>query len=133
LKAYTRQVGRGVVLGNDTGLVTETDPDTVRGVDLMVYMNPAWGKTIPTDYLRDPPDLTVEIRSPDQSWKKILEKVTEYLEMGVRLVWIIDPQVERVHIFQPDREPQVLAADNELDGADVLPNFRCRVADLFSL
>src|SRR5262245_20100133 len=134
LKAYTKALGHGDVLINDTGLITETGPDTVRGVDVMLYLKPGWSeKDSPDDYLREPPDLTVEVRSPDQAWKAILEKVTEYLQMGVRLVWVIDPQVERVHVFRPDREPEVLAADNQLDGGDVLPGFLCAVAELFAI
>lgn len=132
LMSYTKSLGRGTVLCNDTGLLTQTDPDTVRGVDIMVYLNPSWaGQDFPDDYSTEPPDLAVEVRSLDQSWKEVLEKVTEYLNMGVRLVWVIDPNVQRVHVFQPDQEPQVLAADNDLDGGAVLTGFRCQVAELF--
>lgn len=132
LKTYTKVIGHGTVLGNDTGLITERGPDTVRGVDLMVYLNPSWaGKEIPEDYLTEPPNLAVEVRSPDQSWKQLLEKVTEYLNRGVPLVWVIDPNTRRVHVFQPDQEPQVYAGDNHLDGGTILPGFRCKVAELF--
>ncbi|MBY0525806.1 MAG: Uma2 family endonuclease [Gemmataceae bacterium] len=54
------------------------------------------------------------------------------LQMGVRLVWVIDPQRLRVTVFQPDQEPTVLAPANDLDGGDILPGFCCRVLDLFA-
>jgi Uma2 family endonuclease len=133
LKNYTKEIGRGTVMCNDTGLLTQTAPDTVRGVDVMLYLNPSWaGKEAPDEHTSEPPDLAVEVRSPDQSWTKVLEKVTEYLNLGVRLVWVIDPKTQRVHVFQPDQEPQVFAGENELEGGAVLPGFRCRVSEIFA-
>lgn len=132
LKTYLQAFGKGRVLSNDSGLVTRRDPDTVRGVDVMVYLDPQWeGKETEGDYLVDPPDLAVEVRSPDQNWKGLLEKATEYLTMGVRLVWILDPLSRRVHVFRPDHEPMVFAPENDLDGGEVLPGFRCRVDAFF--
>ncbi len=129
LKGYTKHLGRGTVMCNDSGIITRRNPDTVRGVDVAVFLSPGWQG--PEGYTSDPPDLAVEIRSPSQSWTEVLDKVTEYLRMGVRLVWIIDPPRQRVTVFYPDREPQTFAPENELDGGEVLPGFRCRVAELF--
>jgi Uma2 family endonuclease len=132
LKAYTKQLGHGVVMGNDSGIITEKNPDTVRGVDLALFLQPKWGSQgAPEGYTDQPPDLAVEVRSPEQAWSALLAKVGEYLAMGVRIVWIIDPRVRRVTVFTADREPQTFAAENELDGGAILPGFRCRVAELF--
>ena len=90
----------------------------------MVYLTPSWAADeAPDDYMREPPDLAVEVRSTDQPWKQLLEKVTEYLKLGVRLVWVIDPSTLRVHVFRPDEEPQVLAAENDFyGGANICPD-----------
>jgi Uma2 family endonuclease len=133
LGSHTKKRGKGIVMCNDTGLITRRRPDTVRGVDVMVYVNPKTsGRDIPDGYAKEPPDLAVEIRSPSQSWKELMEKVLEYLNMGVRLVWVVDPKVKRVTVFSQDSEPQTFAAENELDGGDVLPGFRCKVAEFFA-
>jgi len=129
LKGYTKAQGRGTVIGNDSGIITRRDPDSVRGVDVAVFMNPNW--EAPAGYTAEPPDLAVEVRSPSQTWTQVLDKVGEYLRMGVRLVWVIDPVRQRVTVFQPDEEPITFAAENDLDGGTVLPGFRCRVAELF--
>ena len=129
LKSYTKVVGRGVVMSNDAGIITQQNPDTVRGADVAVFMTPGWQP--PVGYTTDAADLTVEVRSPSQTWTQMLEKVREYLAMGVRMVWVIDPERLRVTVFRPDQEPAVFAPENELDGGDVLPGFRCRVAEFF--
>lgn len=132
LKSYTKQRGHGVVMSNDAGIITEKDPDSVRGVDVALFLHPAWaGQPAPEGYTDQPPDLAVEVRSPNQAWAAIVTKVGEYLRMGVRLVWVVDPKVRRVTVFTTDREPQTFAAENDLDGGDVLPGFRCRVEDFF--
>lgn len=129
LKAYVKNRGNGKVLGNDSGIITRRDPDSVRGVDVAVFLSPNW--QAPEGYTDSPPDLAVEVRSPEQRWTSVLTKVGEYMEMGVRLVWIIDPRRQRVTIFRQEDEPITLAAENEIDGGDVLPDFRCRVAEFF--
>jgi Uma2 family endonuclease len=129
LRNYTKKIGKGFVTCNDSGLITSKNPDTVRGVDIMVFLK---RKRVAAGYSVGPPDLAVETKSPSQSWKELMEKVLEYLNMGVRLVWVVDPKMKRVTVFSQDSEPQTLAAENELDGGDVLPGFRCKVAEFFA-
>jgi Uma2 family endonuclease len=129
LKTWTKAQSRGRVICNDAGIITRRDADSVRGVDVAVFLSPNWQP--PQGYTSEPPDLAVEVRSPDQSWTAITDKVAEYLRMGVRLVWVIDPRRRRVTVFRPDEEPTTFAAENELDGGEVLPQFRCQVAEFF--
>lgn len=132
LKGYTKQIGHGVVLGNDAGIITEKHPDTVRGADVSLYLHPSWlGQSAPEGYSDQPPDLIVEVRSPSQSWSIVVAKVAEFLKMGVKLVWVVDPKARRLTVFSTDREPETFAAENEWDGGAILPGFRCKVADLF--
>jgi Uma2 family endonuclease len=132
LKAFTKQLGHGVVMGNDSGIITEKEPDSVRGVDVALFLYPAWIEgAAPEGYTDQPPDLIVEVRSPSQSWSNVVAKVAEYLKMGVKLVWVVDPKARRLTVFSPDREPETFAAENEWDGGAVLPGFHCKVADLF--
>ena len=132
LKAYTKQVGRGAVMSNDAGILTEKNPDSVRGMDVALFLRPSWaGGPIPEGYSDEPPDVVAEVRSPSQTWASMVTKVDEYLSLGVRLVWVADPKTKRVTVFTPDHEPRTLAAENEIDGGDVLPGFRCPVADFF--
>lgn len=76
------------------------------------------------------PDLAVEILSPGQSPRRMLDKVGEYLEAGVRLVWVIDPATRTATVYRSLADVRHVAGTDALDGEDVLPGFRCVLADL---
>jgi Uma2 family endonuclease len=73
----------------------------------------------------------VEIRSPGDTWPEIENKVRDYLNRGVRLVWVIDPKPATVTIYRPSAPRAVLHADDVLDGGDVVPGFACPVRRIF--
>ena len=58
-------------------------------------------------------------------------KVLEYLEAGVRQVWLVSPEHRTVTIFRSPTEVQVFAGDGELASEDLLPGFRCLLRELF--
>lgn len=123
----------GFVASNDAGVITHRDPDSVRGPDCLFVQK----ARIPADfdsrgYLTIAPDLAVEILSPTDRWSEVIAKVGEYLEAGVREVWVIDPELSQVEVFRPDAAPKTYRANDELSSVAVLPGFRCSVADLFT-
>ncbi len=71
--------------------------------------------------------------SPNDKASAVTLKITNYLKGGVDLVWVIDPESRTVTVYRRDRAPYTLAASEELSGDDILPDFRCRIADLFFL
>jgi len=128
---FNKSRGKGEVLSNDAGIITESDPDTVRGMDAALYLNAVADDLGPDRYCDEPPDLAVEVRSEGQPWKDLLAKMHEYIQMGARMVWIVDPSVRRLTVFEPDREPITLAAENEFDGGEILPGLHFKVAEIF--
>jgi Uma2 family endonuclease len=86
---------------------------------------------LPAGFARLAPDLTGEVVSPGDTYEEVDGKVEEYLRAGVRLVWVISPTNRTVRVYRLDGSSSSVRADGELDGEDVLPGFRCRVADLF--
>lgn len=79
----------------------------------------------------EPPDLAVEILSPSNRYSEIQEKVTEYLEGGSRLVWVVDPRKRSVTDYRSRHAVRVLTGREELDGDPVLEGFRLPLGDLF--
>ena len=77
------------------------------------------------------PDIAAEVLSPGDSAAAILEKVAEYLESGVRLVWVVDPEGLRATVHRPNGPAATLHGDDVLDGEDVLPGFRCPLTRLW--
>lgn len=130
---FTFQRKRGYVTSNDTGVILERDPDTVRGPDVAVYEDAQRFEDLHPKYGEVPPRLAVEVLSPNDRVGKVTRKVMDYLHNGVGLVWVIDPEARNVTIYRPGKEPSVVEADQELTGEDVYPEFRCTVADLFYL
>jgi Uma2 family endonuclease len=78
-----------------------------------------------------PPDLHVEVLSPDQSLRKATRNLLFSIDHGCRLGWLIHPGKRTVTVFRPDQEPQSLGLDGTLNGADVLPGYELAVAELF--
>jgi Uma2 family endonuclease len=122
----------GHVLCNDSGVITERDPDTVRGADVAFY---SFAKVprgpIPRGYLDVPPDLVFEVRSTDDRWVDILTKINEYLQAGVGVVVVLDPEPRKAHIFSGDQAPRELGPDDELAFPDFLGAFRVPVRRFF--
>jgi Uma2 family endonuclease len=122
----------GHVLSNDSGVITERDPDTVRGADVMYY---SYDRVPPgpvtEGYLSQTPDLVVEVLSPSDRWAQVVLKVGEYLNAGVRIVLVVDPGSEIVIVYSPEGPPNTLRRDDELTLPDVLPGFCVAVSRLF--
>jgi Uma2 family endonuclease len=78
-----------------------------------------------------PPDIHIEIVSPDQSVRKCREKLAFSRANGCPLGWLIDPERLTVEVYRPGRRPRRLPADRVLEGDPVLPGYRLPVAELF--
>jgi Uma2 family endonuclease len=76
------------------------------------------------------PDLAVEVLSPDDRPGAVLEKVGDWLNAWVRLVWVVDPLRGLARVYRADGTEALLATGDSLDGEDVLPGFSCRLADI---
>lgn len=85
----------------------------------------------PKGHIRIAPDLAVEVVSPNDTALEVEEKRVDYLTAGVRLVWIIYPEFRSVHVHRLHGGSTVLSEKDELLGDEVLPDFRCKVAELF--
>jgi Uma2 family endonuclease len=82
-------------------------------------------------YIYIPPDLAVEVVSPNDSAYEVVSKVVQYLDAGVALVWVIYPEARAAQVYRRDGSGNLLRDDGELSGEDVLPGFRCRLAAIF--
>lgn len=132
LGTFVEQHNIGRIGGGGAGVVTEHDPDTVRGPDITFYSYERIPHgPLPEGYWLAAPELVVEIRSPDDHWEDILRIAEEYLSAGVITVAVADPKTQRVHLFSADREATVLNAEDELTVPEILPGFHVAVSRLF--
>jgi Uma2 family endonuclease len=89
------------------------------------------GERLPRGFCSIAPDIAAEVVSPNDLFSEVEDKVAEYLEAGVKLVWVANPDRRTIHVYRADGTISLLHEDDELTGEDVLPDFRCRVGDLF--
>jgi Uma2 family endonuclease len=73
-----------------------------------------------------PPELAIEIISPNQTFAEMAEKATDYLQAGVLRVWVVDAKAKAIAIFYPDAPPQTkrgndTLADSFLEGITFTP------------
>jgi Uma2 family endonuclease len=88
-------------------------------------------ESLPEGHIRLAPDFAAEVVSPSEPYYDIEEKVREYHQAGVRLVWIVVPPTRSVLVRRLDGTISEVLEGGELSGEDVVPGFRCRVADIF--
>ena len=82
-------------------------------------------------HTRIPPDIAVEVISPDERTYDTHARVQDFLLAGTPLVWVIDPSLRTVTVHRPGGPITVHREDDDVDGGDVLPGFTLRVGDLF--
>jgi Uma2 family endonuclease len=131
LRTHVRRRRLGKVV-TESGFVLRRSPDTVYGPDVAfvrAHRLPPAGAA--HRYFEGPPDLAVEVRSPNDRPGEIAEKVDRYLAAGTALVWVVDPRARTVTVHAPETTSRDLHATDVLDGGDVIPGFTVPLAELF--
>jgi len=139
LRNFVRVRALGRVVTGEAGfhLSAPGEPDTVLGADVAFIAAeriPQRGTREWRAFPRLAPDLVVEIASPGQGRRELATKARMWMRSGVRLLWVIWPDVRQVEVWQAGaNEPVVtLWEQDHLDGGDVLPGFRHAVSQLFT-
>ena len=84
------------------------------------------------DFLRIPPELVVEVVTPFTAQTELTAKIKDYFRLGVRLVWVVYPDLKVVNVFTSDASlpPRVLSGQR-LEGGDILPGLSIEVDFIF--
>ena len=77
------------------------------------------------------PDFVIELLSPNDDLSTTREKMNEYINCGVRLGWLINPDVKEVEIYRHDGEREIINHPGSLSGEMVLPELMVDLADIF--
>jgi Uma2 family endonuclease len=129
------------IVPRDLGLAVPAD-GAVR-LDINLVRNPdvsffTWDR-LPGGWIPDDPipllvpDLAVEVISRGNTRKEMEDKLKEYFDKGVRLVWYVRPRTRVVDVYTVSDRFTRLTASMRLDGRDVLPGFSVLVGDLFAI
>lgn len=133
LRSFSDDYDLGHVLTNDSGVIVSRDPDTLRGPDIAFYSYTAVPKgPLPDEYLKVMPEIVFEVKSSDDRWKDILEKIAEYLNAGVLAVCVLDPEESTAYVYPADTPPRTFTADQVLELPAPLGAFRVEVSKFFA-
>lgn len=122
----------GHVLSNDSGVITQRDPDTVRGADVSFYSYEHVPKgPIEPGYLNVAPQVMIEVLSPDDRWPKVWTKTGEYLEAGVSVVCVLDPKAGSARLHRPNGDIEILDGDDTLRLPELSESFAEPVSRFF--
>ena len=130
-----------VVLPNKLGEVLDSEtmyqcfpsrPKQVRKPDVSFILR----DRIPTDGIprgmcKFRPDLAVEVVSPNDTYEEVEEKLADYFDAGVPLIWVVTPKTRTVLVYQADGSRAAARDTDDLTANPVIPGVRIRIADLF--
>jgi len=132
LANYAKARFLGVVVSAEAGFQIAHDPDTVRAPDVAFVRAeriPAGGVQ---GFFPGPPDIAVEVVSPNDRASEVIAKSQDWLQAGCQLVWVVDPQTRTISVYRSRSEISVLNAEETLTGGDVLPGFSLPVSEIFT-
>jgi Uma2 family endonuclease len=134
---FLRNHSLGKLFGSDASYQCfPKAPKMIRRADLsFIRFGRLPGDKAPKGHCRIAPDLAVEVVSPGDTAEEVDTKVSEYLEVGVRLIWVVHPSTRTVAVHRPAgaplSSPARLTAADTITGEDVLPGFSCPVKSFF--
>ena len=131
LGVWNRQTGLGYTFSSSTVFKLPNGAD--RSPDAAWIRRERWEALTPEQRRKFPPiapDFVIELRSATDNLEMLQQKMREYLDAGVRLGWLINPQQQQVEIYRVGQEVEVHNLPVELSGEDVLPGFSLSL-DLF--
>ncbi len=123
----------GVVFAAETGFVLERNPDSVRAPDVAFVRAERLTGGIPAGFFPGPPDLAVEVLSPNDQQRDVAVKVAQWLAAGAALVWVVDPAGHTLTAHRVDGETMAYRNDESVPGAPVLPGFTLPTRPCFRL
>jgi Uma2 family endonuclease len=131
LAAHVHAGRLGWVGGADVGFLLRRDPDRLLSPDGAYVSRERLSLPPPRGFAEVVPDFVLEVRSPSQSWREVVEKCLLWREHGVAVVWAVDPLAERCYVMRPGAPPVLVPRGSRLQASPVLPGFSVLVDDLF--
>lgn len=121
---WNRQTGLGKVFSSST--IFRLPIGSSRSPDVAWIENSRWQALAPEQRQKFPPiapDFVIELRSRTDDLPTLQDKMQEYIDSGVRLAWLVDPQLQQVEIYRPGQAPEPRPLPTELSDETVLPGF----------
>ena len=121
---WNRQTGRGKVFSSST--IFRLPNGGSRSPDAAWVSLERWDSLTSQQQEEFPPicpDFIIELRSRTDPLEPLQKKMQEYLDSGLQLGWLVNPQQQQVEIYRPDRPVEIVELPARLSGESLLPGF----------
>jgi Uma2 family endonuclease len=126
----------------ELGLLLKRDPDTIRFPAISYFIGGEFFGETDKSITENRPALVVEVMSSNDRRRSLNDRVFDYTNWGVEVLWIVDPLEKAVHTIRPGYANKRASEDETLTGSlswrhkataqPILPDFRIAVADIFT-
>ena len=124
---WNRQYQLGYVFDSSTCFRMTAFGGGDRSPDVSWIEKSRWQSLSPAERQSFPPivpDFVLELLSPSDSLYTTQKKMAEYITVGVRLGWLIDPQNQTVEVYRPGQPVEILEQPSAIADEEVLPRFQ---------
>lgn len=129
LGIWNRQTKLGYTFNSSTIFKLPNGAD--RSPDVAWVQKERWENLTPEQHRKFPPiapDFVIELRSATDELETLRQKMLEYLDAGVKLGWLINPQQQQVEIYRINKTVELRNLPTELSGENILPGFRLNLS-----
>jgi Uma2 family endonuclease len=133
LGAFIKQEKLGRIFAAETGFLLASNPDTVRAPDFAFVSNERLA-TLPRQkagFFPGPPDLAVEVISPNDVYSEVQEKVGAWLNAGCRLVVVVNPRNRTLELHRAGSATTILGSHETFEATELFPGFQLPVREIF--
>ncbi|MCC6123699.1 MAG: Uma2 family endonuclease [Pirellulales bacterium] len=131
LRDFVKAKKLGRVTTAEAGFFISRNPDTVRAPDVAFVRAERIPPGGQKKFFGGPPDLAVEVLSPDDRAGEVNAKIDDWLRAGCVQVWVVDPDGKTITVHRSRREIAVFTLEDTLAAEDILPGFSLPVAEIF--
>jgi Uma2 family endonuclease len=132
LNIWNRSSRLGVVFSSSTGFKLPNGAN--RSPDAAWVRQERWEALTQEQRRKFPPlspDFVIELRSATDEVETLQVKMQEYMENGVRLGWLINPQQRQVEVYRQGQPKETHNSPSSLSGEDILPGFVLDLSRIF--
>lgn len=133
IKLWNKQSKLGKVFDSSTGF--KFSNGAVRSPDVSWVAIAQWNSLTKEQRRRFAPinpDFALELMSPTDDLDELQNKMKEYLNCGVKLGWLINPDAKQVEIYRQGKEKEVLHDPKTLSGEAIMPGLTVSLAEIFT-
>ncbi len=132
IQSWNRQYKLGKVFDSSTGF--RLFNDAVRSPDVSWIAINRWNSLSDKQkrgFAPIDPDLVVELLSPTDNLAETQQKMMEYMDCGVKLGWLINPDSKEVEIYRNGRDKEILNNPSSVSGENILPGLTIDLTEIF--